>query len=87
MAHLVYILCAATAFACAVLLFRAWARSGTSLLLWAAICFAMLTVNNGLLYVDLVMVPMRDLSLLRSLSALVGLIVLLYGLVWQERTR
>jgi hypothetical protein len=87
MAQAVYMLCAATAFACAVLLFRAWTRGGAPLLLWAAVCFAMLTVNNALLYVDLVMVPLRDLSLLRSLSALVGIVVLLYGLVWQEGAR
>jgi hydrogenase/urease accessory protein HupE len=85
MAKAVYLLCALTSLACAVMLFRGYGESGTRLLLWAALCFVALTVNNGLLYVDLVMVPAVDLSLWRSSVALLGLALLLYGLVWEAR--
>jgi hypothetical protein len=85
MAQAVYILCAATALMCAVLLLRAHRREPTPLLLWASLCFIALTANNVLLYVDIVVVPKMDLSLLRSLIALGGLGLLLYGLVWEVR--
>jgi hypothetical protein len=85
-AQLVYLLCAATALACAVMLLRGYARSGMRLLLWAGLCFVTLTFNNALLYVDLVILPLTvDLSVLRSLIALAGLGLLLYGLIWEER--
>ncbi len=88
MRELVYILCAATAFACAAMLFRGYHRTHARLLLWACLCFVALTVNNVLLYVDLVVTgPSVDLSIPRALSALLGLCLLLYGLVWEGATR
>ena len=36
-----------------MLLFRGYARSGLRLLLWSALCFVCLTLNNVLLFVDL----------------------------------
>jgi hypothetical protein len=83
MAEAVYVLCTLTALTCAVLLSRGYRRSGERLLLWAAICFGALTVNNALLYLDLVVVKDVSLALPRSLSALAGLSALLYGLVWE----
>jgi hypothetical protein len=85
MATAVYVLCAITALACAVLLLRAYSRTRSGLLLWAGLCFIGLTANNVMLFVDLVVMPGVDLSVLRSLSALGGLSVLLYGLVWEAR--
>lgn len=84
MAEAVYVLCSLTALACALLLFRGYRRSGERLLLWASICFVGLTMNNVLLYLDLVVIKSVSLSLPRSLSALAGLSALLYGLVWEE---
>jgi hypothetical protein len=81
----VYLLCAATALACAALLLRGFRRSGARLLLWAGLCFVGLTVNNGLVFVDLVMVPSVDLFTWRNLAALVGVGTLLYGLIWDLR--
>jgi Family of unknown function (DUF5985) len=86
MAELVYLLCAATSTACAVLLFRGgYRQSGTQLLFWSGLCFAGLALNNILLFVDLVMVPDVDLGLLRSGISLAAMIVLLFGLVWESR--
>lgn len=81
----VYILCAATSLACAVLLLRGYLKNRTRLLLWSGLCFVGLALNNLLLFIDLVVVPTVDLSLWRGLSALAGLLLLIYGLVWDSR--
>lgn len=85
MATLVYVLCALTSLACAVLLLRGYARNGVRLLLWVGLCFVGLALNNVLLVVDVRVVPEVDLSLWRSLPALAGLMLLIYGLVWETR--
>ena len=85
MATLVYALCALTSLLCMVLLVLGYRRSRARLLLWTALCFAGLALNNVLLFVDLQVVPSVDLSVWRSLPALVGLLALLYGLIWETR--
>ncbi|HEX2207309.1 MAG TPA: DUF5985 family protein [Longimicrobium sp.] len=85
MATLVYALCALTSAACAVLLLRGYASSRARLLLWSGLCFVGLATNNLLLLIDKRVVPTLDLSLWRSLPALAGLALLLYGLVWETR--
>jgi hypothetical protein len=83
MAEAVYVLCMATSIACAVLLLRAYARSRARFLLWSGLCFAFLAVNNLLLYVDLSLTPAKvDLRIYRHATSLVGLLLLLYGLIW-----
>lgn len=82
MAEAVYILCALTSAACAALLARGYARSKVRLLLWSSLCFAALAVNNGLVFLDNVLMPNHDLSLARAVAACVGLALLLHGLVW-----
>lgn len=82
MATIVYILCAVTSITCAVLLLRGYATSGVRLLLWGGLCFVGLAINNVLLFVDLGLVPEVDLSVWRSLPTLAGLLLLIYGLVW-----
>ncbi len=55
-----------------------------SLLLWSALCFVGLSVNNVLLFFDLVVFPTElDLRPYRLLSALAGLLFLLYGFIWE----
>jgi Family of unknown function (DUF5985) len=82
----VYLLCAATSIACAALLLRGYLRQRTRLLLWSSLCFGLLALNNALLFVDLILVPTAiDLSLWRSLTALAGVAVLLFGLIWESR--
>ena len=82
MAEAVYVLCAATGAACAVLLLRAFARSRARFLLWSGLCFALLALNNVLLYVDLSVLPDVDLRLVRHATALTGLVLLVWGLIW-----
>lgn len=85
MAPVIYSLCALTSFACCVLLWRGWRAGGNRLLLWSALCFAGLTVNNLLLVIDKVVLPTEvDLYAARLLSALVAVSLLLFGLVWEE---
>ncbi len=81
MAGIVFVLCALTSFACAVLLLRGYFRSRVRLLLWTGLCFAGLCLNNVLLVVD-ARTPSVDLSVWRSLPAVAGLALLIYGLIW-----
>jgi hypothetical protein len=80
----IYVLCALTAALCAGLLLRGYARSQARLLLWSGLCFCGLALNNALLVVDRA-TPLVDLSAARALPALVGLLLLIYGLVWETR--
>lgn len=78
----VYVLCMLTSLACAALLYRGYTRSRAHLLLWAAICFLGLTINNLLLFCDRIVFPDIDLLLLRQISTALSLGVLIYGLIW-----
>ena len=81
-ALVVYTLCALTSVACAVLLLRGYARSRMRLLLWSALCFVGMSVSNIGLVVDLTL--HMDLSLVRSVPSLLGVMVLVYGLIWDS---
>ena len=85
MATLVYVLCAATSLACAVLLLRGWRQQRAPLLLWSGLCFVGFALNNVLLIVDVRFVPETDLSVWRTVPALIGVSCLIYGLVWESR--
>lgn len=84
MATIVYLLCALTSAACAWLLIREYRRSRLRLLLWSSIAFVGLAINNALVFTDFVLVPERDLALLRVLAALASVAALLYAFVWDE---
>jgi multidrug transporter EmrE-like cation transporter len=86
MPEAVYLLCAATSATCALLLFRGYQQHHSRLLLWSHLCFVLLTLNNVLLFIDLIVVPTTlDLSLWRGATALAGVCLLLFGLVWETR--
>lgn len=85
MAIAVYVLTTLISGLCAWLLLRAYARTGSRLLLWSGLCFVGLTADNALLFVDVVVVPDVSLVAWRGLPALVGLVALLYGMVWETR--
>ena len=85
MAGVVYFLCAVTSIGCAVLLVRSWRRSRVRLLMWSALGFIGLAVNNVLLFTDRIIVPDRDLGSLRDAFGLAGLAILLFGLIWESR--
>ncbi len=82
MEGIVYLLCAATAVSCSVLLFRGFRRSGTRLLLWCALFFLSLALENVILFIDLVIVPNTDLFAIRTSIALIGVTFFLVGLIW-----
>lgn len=84
MAALIYVLCALTSLACAWLVLRSYVRYWHRLMFWAGLCFCGLFISNALLVVDQLVVPQEDLSTLRLLAALVALLPLLYGLIWEE---
>jgi hydrogenase/urease accessory protein HupE len=84
MAETVYLLCALTSLFCAVLLFRSYRRQRTRLLMWSTLCFVGLAINNILLFIDLVLVPDRDLQILRTSVGLAALLLLVIGLVWED---
>ena len=84
MAETVYVLCAVTSAGCALLLLRAWLGSRVRLLLWSFWCFAFLALNNTLLFIDLAVVRGTDLSVPRAATALAGLLLLLYGLIYDR---
>jgi len=85
MASVVYALCAFTSVLCAGLLWRAYRASRARLLLWSSVSFIGLACNNLLLFIDRVIVPTVDLSLYRSLTGALGVMVLLLGLIWDSR--
>lgn len=80
----VYVLCALTSLACALLLWRGYRRSRARLLLWSALCFAGLCLNNVFLIADVRIFTQADLTVYRSLPAVVGVALLLYGLIWDS---
>lgn len=81
--NIVYILCTLTALACAWLLLRGYLRTKVRLLWWAGLSFVLFTLNNAMVFVDVVSVPQFDLSLWRTVPALVGVSLLIYGLIWE----
>ena len=85
MAAVVYVLCALTSLACTGLLLRGYAKRRVRLLLWSGLAFAGFAIGNIFLVIDTMLVPSVDLSLLRSLPVLAGLLVLIYGLVRETR--
>lgn len=85
MIDVVYLLCALTSLACAVLLWRGWRRSRAPLLFWSMLCFVGLFLNNVLLIVDMRVLPQVDLALVRMIPALLGALALVYGLVWESQ--
>ena len=84
MAGVIYTLCALTSALCTGLLARAYFRFGSRLLLWSAVSFLGLTLNNVALWVDKIVLPEADLSAVRNAIALVAMLVLIYGLVWES---
>ena len=85
MSSVIYALCALTAMLCAWLLLRGYKQNGYRLLLWSGLCFAGLSINNVLLILDRIVFPVSvDLSTWRLLAALIALLPLLYGLIWED---
>jgi hypothetical protein len=81
---LVYILCFVTCAVCALLLVRSWVKTRTRLLLWVAVSFVFLAINNFFLLADAQLTPPDwDLSPFRIGSAVIAVTILIFGLVWE----
>ena len=79
----VYSLCFFTSAVCAWLLGASYRRNGTTLLLWSAICFGFLALNNLALVLDLVIWPDVDLRMVRLTMSLAAVASLIWGFVWE----
>jgi hypothetical protein len=80
----VYILCVGTSGLCAVLLLAGYRRSGARLLLWSGASFVGFAISNALVFADLVVLPDRDLSMLRASTAAISIAILLFGLIFDS---
>jgi hypothetical protein len=83
-ATVIYSLCTLTSFACAWLLLASYRRTGHRLLFWSGASFIAMTVNNVFLVLDKVVFPDVYLLPVRQVSALVALLLLLYGLIYEK---
>jgi hypothetical protein len=71
-----------TSLSCTVLLYRGYARTSARLLFWSALCFVFLSLNNVLLFTDIVIFPVEvDLRIYRLLASLAAIVCLLYAFI------
>lgn len=78
----VYLLCFATSVACAWLLARSYWRTGARLLLWSALCFTFLAVNNLVVVFDLMLIEEMSFQIPRLILTSCAVGVLLFGCIW-----
>jgi hypothetical protein len=79
----VYGLVTLTSLLCAVLLLRAYRRSGLRVLLWSGLFFGVLVLSNTLLVLDKLVLPDVDLQSARLALTLFALLLLLIGLIYE----
>jgi hypothetical protein len=78
----VYILCFLTSAACTWLLARNYARTGARLLMWSALCFGLLALNNVVVFLDALVIHDVDLAIVRLALSLAAVAILLFGFIW-----
>jgi len=83
-AGVVYIFGALTCLGCALLLVRGYMRSKMRLLLWSSVFFFALSADNIVIFFDLIVFPEIKFGLLRNLFTLGGLLLLIYGLIFES---
>jgi len=83
MAEIVFILCAVMSGICALALTIGYRKSRNRLLLWSALCFLLLAINNFFLCFDLLLFPTLNLDgpFWRNLLTAASGILLLAGLI------
>ena len=79
-----YLLCTGTALLSCILLLRAHSRTRTRLLFWSGLCFGLLALSNTLVLVDKVLLPDIDVPEVRIGTALLAVLVLLFGLIFER---
>lgn len=77
----VYSLCFLTSAACALLLGRSYLKTRARLLLWSALCFVFLALNNFAVVLDMLVYPDVDFRAVRTVLALAGVLTLLFGFI------
>jgi cytochrome bd-type quinol oxidase subunit 2 len=85
MAEALYLVCVVMSITCALMLLRGYRQTRMKLLFWSCLCFVGLSLNNVLLFVDLIIVPSVDLSVWRASTTFVSIVLLLYGFVFETR--
>lgn len=83
MPTLVYTLCFVTSSICAWLLLRSFFATRTRLLLWSAVAFVGLAVNNFFVLMDMIILPDINFLVFRHIAALTAVCVLIYGFIWE----
>jgi len=78
----VYLLCFGTSATCAWLLGRSYRHTGARLLMWSALCFVFLALNNLFVILDLLVIKDISLQIPRLLLSLAAVCVLLFGFIW-----
>lgn len=84
MAVTIYSLCTLTSLACAWLLLGSYRRTRHRLLFWSGWSFVAMTVNNVFLVLDKIVFPDVYLLPVRQGSALLAVLLLLYGLIYEK---
>jgi hypothetical protein len=83
-AFTIYSLCTLTSLACAWLLLGSYRRTRHRLLFWSGASFVAMTVNNLFLLLDKIVFPDVYLLPVRLVAALVAMLLLLYGLIYEK---
>jgi hypothetical protein len=83
-AFTIYSLCTLTSLACAWLLLASYRRTRYRLLFWSGWSFVAMTVNNLFLLLDKIVFPDVNLLPARLIAALVSMLLLLYGLIYEK---
>lgn len=77
----VYIICAILSLTCSFMLYRGYKETGFRLLFWSCFGFLGFGLNNVMLFLDVFVIHGISLSTLRTLPALIGMSIMVYGLV------
>ena len=84
MSAALYILISVTMLLSAILLLRGWSRVRRRMLLWSGLCFILLSASSLLKFVDLA-IYRPDLYTWRLAIVALGMVLLLYGLIWESQ--
>lgn len=79
----IYVLCVLTSLAAMGLLLRSYLQNRSRLLLWSAAAFVAFAINNLLLFLDFITPPTVIIWPWRTLTAFIGVAVLLYAFIWE----
>jgi hypothetical protein len=80
---LVFALCCAASVLCAVLLIRSYVRTKRRFLLWCALSFGLIAINNTLVLLDILWPPEGNLIVYRQVATLSAVVIMIYGFMWE----